>query len=114
MSSKWIPEIMYEETTEEGVSSNIPFILVPKEEQMPKLLFMFESRETDEKEPGPDGEDLPIYEWDLHQYANMLTLKEKLPVHTFDIVRQALGLEPINVAAKKGAEITQKIRSNLS
>ena len=53
----WIPEIMYEESSGEG-SSNLPFIQVPKGEEMPKLLFMFESRQTDETEPGPEGEHL--------------------------------------------------------
>ena len=56
----WIPEIMYEEPSqEEGLSSNIPFIPVPNDQEMPKLLYVFESRETGEFEPGPEGEDLP-------------------------------------------------------
>ena len=47
MSEKWIPEIMYEDS-EEG-SSNIPFIMVPENEKMPKLLYVFESRQTDKQ-----------------------------------------------------------------
>ena len=35
--SDWIPEIMYEES-DEGLSSHIPFILVPKNEEMPKFI----------------------------------------------------------------------------
>ena len=39
----WIPEIMYEETSEEeGLSSNIPFIPVPNNQEMPKLIYIFE------------------------------------------------------------------------
>ena len=34
MTSKWFPEIMYEES-EDGGSSKIPFVMVPKEEKMP-------------------------------------------------------------------------------
>ncbi len=75
--SRWIPEIMYEES-EDGLTSKIPFIQVPETEEMPGILFVFESRETGEFEPGPDGEEMPVTELDLHQYANMATLKEKL------------------------------------
>ena len=108
----WMPEIMYEE--ENGISSKIPFIAVPSGKKMPKLLFIFESRETGEIEPGSDGEDLPVVQLDLHQYADMVVLKEKLDADTYDRVRAALGLEPVASAASKGAKITQNIRKNLS
>ena len=77
MPSSWIPEILYEENPD-GLSSNIPFIQVPEGEEMPKILFIFETRETGEFEPGPDGEEMPVTEMDLHQYANMITLKNNL------------------------------------
>jgi hypothetical protein len=109
---KWIPEIMYEES-EDGISSNIPFILVPKEETMPRFLFIFESRDTGEVEPGPEGNPIPMLEMDLHQYADMNQLKENLDEFTYDKVRSALGLEPLRVAAEKGRKITDKIRGNL-
>ena len=112
MTTKWIPEIMYEEG-EEGGSSSIPFIMVPSDESMPQLLYIFESRNTDEIEPGPDGEELPIVEWDLHQYADMLVLKENLDPETYDTVRQALGLETMSVATAKGVEITNSVMENL-
>jgi hypothetical protein len=107
----WIPEIMYEES-EEG-SSNIPFIMVPKGELMPRMLFIFESRQTDVTEPGFDGEEVPVFEWDLHQYADMAVLKNKLDLQTYDKVRNALGLEPLKVAEVKGAEIGKNVRNNL-
>ena len=109
----WIPEIMYEEA-EEGTSSSIPFIMVPKEEKMPRILFIFESRETDVTEPNLEGDEVPVYEWDLHQYADMLVLKNKLDTVTFDKVRDALGLEPLDAATKKGEQITKKVRNNLN
>ena len=74
--SNWIPEILYEEAEEGGLSSHIPFIQVPESEEMPKMLFVFESRETGEFEPGPNGEELPVTELDLYQYANMNYLKQ--------------------------------------
>ena len=76
MSSKWVPEIMYEES-EEG-SSNIPFIMVPKEQEMPKMLYVFESRQTEMTEPNHEGNEVPVFEWDLHQYADMAVLKNNL------------------------------------
>ena len=109
---KWIPEIMYEES-EDGISSKIPFVIVPKDEEMPKFLFIFESRDTGELEMGPDGNPIPMLEMDLHQYADMNQLKENLDSNTYDVVREALGLEPLLVAATKGKKITDKIRTNL-
>ena len=81
--SRWVPEIMYEEASE-GLSSHIPFIQVPTEEDMPRMLFIFESRETGEFEPGPNGEDLPVTELDLHQYADMAILKDNLTPPEYD------------------------------
>ena len=114
MSEKhWIPEIMYEETPEEGFTSNIPFIPVPENEEMPIILYVFESRETGEFEPGPKGEDLPVTEMELHQYADMSLLKQNLDLSTYDLVREALGLEPLKEAAEKGKEITNNVRQNI-
>ena len=111
MTTSWIPEIMYEES-DEG-SSNIPFIMVPKNETMPALLYMFESRATGEEEPGLDGNPVPIVEWDLHQYADMAILKENLTSAVYDKVREALGLESMTEAVKKGKKISDKIRGNV-
>ena len=107
----WIPEIMYEESPD--AASNIPFIQVPTGEEMPKLLFMFESRQIDETEPGPDGEELPVFEWDLHQYADMAVLKDALRPELYDEVRIALGLQPMAEAVAAGSQITQNVRTTL-
>lgn len=108
----WYPEIVYEEEMG-GSSSKIPFILVPKGQSMPTLLYIFESRDTGEKEPGADGTDLPVFEMDLHQYADMATLKNNLAPELYDQVRLSLGLETMEAASKKGAKITQSVRKNL-
>lgn len=110
--SKWIPEIVYEEVSDGG-SSAIPFVMVPSDEVMPELIYIFESRETDDFEPGPDGEELPIVEWDLHQYADMNILKENLDLETYDKVRNVLGLESFISASEKGTRITDRVRDNL-
>ena len=109
----WVPEIMYEEA-QDGASSQIPFIMVPEKEEMPKLLYMFESRETGTFEPGAEGEEVPVIEWELHQYADMAILKENLTMIEYDNVRFALGLEPLLSAAQKGSKITQNIRDKIS
>lgn len=107
--TNWVPEIVYEES-DDGMSSQIPFIHVPKEQGMPALLFIFESRETGESEPGLSGEEVPVTELDLYQYANMNILKEKLTWVEYDNVRFALGLESMRTAAVKGAKITSNIK----
>jgi hypothetical protein len=100
-SNNWIPEIMYEEA-DDGMSSNIPFIMVPNGEVMPGMIFIFESRDTGEFEPNEEGNPVPILEMDLHQYADMLTLKNGLDEETYDKVRACLGLQPLREAAVAG------------
>ena len=112
-TSNWVPEICYEEA-EDGLTSKIPFIHVPEDEEMPKILFVFESRDTGETEPGLAGEEVPVTEIDLHQYANMNVLKEKLNWAEYDNVRFALGLESVKTAAIKGQKITSNVRVAIS
>jgi hypothetical protein len=107
--SNWIPEIMYEEG-DDGLTSNIPFIMVPQNEEMPKVVFIFE---TGEFEPNLEGEPVPIMEMDLHQYADMAILKEGLDSETYDRIRAVLNLRPLREAAAAGRKITENVRKNL-
>jgi hypothetical protein len=111
--SNWIPEILYEDAADDGLTSHIPFIQVPEDETMPMLLYVFESRETGEIEPGPNGEELPVTELDLHQYADMAILKKNLDLIEYDNVRFALGLQSMSDAVVQGREITTNIRQKL-
>ena len=111
-NNNWIPEIMYEES-EDGMTSNIPFIMVPQNEIMPKVVFIFESRETGEYEPNEEGDPVPIMEMDLHQYADMAILKSGLDAKTYDVVRNVLGLQPLKEAVAAGQKITDNVRKNL-
>jgi hypothetical protein len=111
---QWVPEIFYEEADDAGLTSHIPFISVPEGEDMPGMLFIFESRETGEFEPGPDGEELPVIEMTLAQYANTETLKKNLDAETYDLVRAALGLQPLKEASEAGRKITDNIRAAVS
>lgn len=109
----WVPEIMYEEDVN-GVAQTLPFILVPDGEQMPTFLFIWEQTETGEFEPGPNGEEIPIVEADLRQYARMDVLKNKLSLTDYDKVRAALGLEPLSTATAKGRAISGQVRQNVT
>lgn len=110
--SSWVPEIAYEEA-EGGVTSNIPFISVPKDEEMPKVLFIFESRDTGEIEPGSNGEDVPVVDLELHQYVDMAVLKAGLTAPEYDRVRHVLGLLPLAQASASGKKITDRVREKL-
>ena len=111
-SNQWVPEIVYEES-EDGLTSKIPFIHVPEDVEMPGMLFIFESRDTGEFEPGSEGEEVPVVELNLHQYVNMSRLKAGLTEEEYDKVRYILGLEPLREATEKGQQITGRIRDTL-
>jgi hypothetical protein len=107
-SKQWIPEIVYEEG--EG---QLPFIHVPPEQDDPKLLFIFVSRQTGEVEPGPEGEDIPVLEMDLRQFVDLSVLKAGLTEGEYDKCRSLLGLEPLRTAVEKGKSITKNVRDNV-
>lgn len=111
--SNWVPEIMYEEDVR-GVAQALPFILIPKDEVMPRFLLIWAHTDTGEIEPGPKGEEIPIVESELKQYAQMDVLKSKLSREDYDKVRTALGLESLSSATRKGQEITSKAVVNAS
>lgn len=111
--SNFIPEIVYEEAEEGGAIGHIPFIDVPLDQEMPKILFVFESRNSGEFEIGSDGNPLPIVERTLQQYALMDVLKEKLRPELYDEVRDALGLKPMKEAVAAGRNLTDRVRKNL-
>ena len=60
-----------------------------------------------------EGDEVPVFEWDLHQYADMAVLKNNMTPVEYDNVRFALGLESLVFASKKGSEISQKIRNKV-
>ena len=106
---KWVPEIMYEEYEEDSISGGLPFIQVPDDKEMPDILFMFGSQTTGEFEPDLEGNPEPIVEMELYQYACMHYLKDSLDSDTYDKVRVALGLQPLNQAVKAGMKLSGKI-----
>lgn len=109
----WVPEIVYEDT-DEGQLGNLPLIHVPGDQQMPRFLLIWEARETGDFEPGLSGEDVPVVDWELRQYAHMEVLKEGLTPAEYDRVRSVLGLKPLKEAVKEGQEISQRVRENVA
>src|SRR3990167_5135608 len=113
--TKWLPEICYSDSDDENVlgGSTIPFINVPRGEEMPKLLFIFECKDSGEVEPDSEGNELSIVNWDLRQYVLLHILKQNLKKDTYDEVRSALDLLPLDEAIEKGKKITESVRNNL-
>lgn len=109
--SSWTPEVSYESDDDGGQLGNLPLIHVPSGEEMPPVLFIWEARETGEFEPGPEGEEVPVVEWDLRQYCKMDVLKEGLSTAEYDLVRGALGLEPMATAVPAGQAVSQRVRN---
>ena len=103
-NSSWMPEIVYEEG-----GSKIPYIHVPPDVEDPAFLFIFLSRQTGETEPGDDGEEVPIVEMDLRQYADMLILKQRLTPEEYDNIRRVLGLLPLSEAEEKGRLMLKRV-----
>ena len=104
MTHKWLPEIYYEEN-KEGLTNGLPFVKVPTDKEMPSAIFLCELKEIKEEEQN---------EMFVHMFCNMTTLKHNLDKETYDRVRACMGLEPVDVAAKKGKEITDRVNNNIS
>lgn len=107
--------IIYYEQNEEGEETNlIPYIEVQKEEDFPPVLFISEYRHTGEFEPDEEGNPAPIVDMYLHMFADTEILKEKLDPQTFDKVRKALGLKPLQQASEEGQEVLDNIQKNIN
>lgn len=103
----WMCDLMYEE------GSNVPFITVPENKDMPRRLFVYEFKMTGEYEPGPDGQDAPKMDAMIHQYFDYDELAKVLDAETLDKVRLYFGLERLEEARKKGSKLVEKVESNV-
>ena len=110
---KWVPEICYEDYEEAELTGGLPFIQVPKDLDVPDVLFMFASKDTGEHDVGVDGEPEPIVEMELYQYACMQYLQEGLDADVYDKVRVCLGLLPLNEARQKGKSSVDSFVKNI-
>ena len=105
---QWVPDICYEEYEDSELTSGLPFMQIPKEKEVPNILFFFASTETEEFDVGADGEPEPIVEMELYQFACMQYLQEGLSIEDYDKVRDCLGLLTIEEARAKGKTIVAK------
>ena len=105
---QWVPEICYEEYEQSELTNGLPFIQIPKEKEVPDVLFFFASTETGEFDVGLEGEPEPIVEMELYQFACMKYLQDGLSVEDYDKVRVCLGLLPVDEARSKGRNLAVK------
>jgi len=104
-----IPVIYYDDEDESGNVNPIPYIPMEVGDQWPFILFIQEYRDTGEFEPDSSGNPQPICDMYMHKFVDLEYLKEKLDPETNDVVRVALGMEPLKKAQEKGAKILDKV-----
>ena len=110
-----LPVILYEEPSgknDKGIS--MPYIEVPKEGQMPPMLFIFEYKHTGETEPDDRGREVAIVDQIPHKYVDMEYLKDRLSPELNDQIRVALGMKPLQVAKEEGQKIMDKVMFQVS
>jgi len=110
---KWVPEIVYEEYEEGGLTNGLPFITIPDDKEMPGILFFLGTNNTGEYEPDSNGDPQPIVEVEVYQFACMKYLEESLSEEDYDKVRVALGLEAKLDARKKGVALSKKMTQEI-
>lgn len=110
---KWVPEIVYEEYDEGGLTNGLPFITIPDDKEMPGILFFLGTNNTGEYEPDSNGDPQPIVEVEVYQFACMKYLEESLSEEDYDKVRVALGLEAKMDARKKGVALSKKMTKEI-
>lgn len=112
MNKNWKPEIFYEDYSKsdesKSITSGLPFINVPKDHNMPGVLFICEARDISEEDNELEKEII------VHSYYNSLELKDKLDKETYDKVRIAIGLKPLKEAQVLGSNITMSINENIA
>ena len=110
----WVPEIVYEEYEGTGLTDGLPFINIPKDKEMPGILFFLGTQETGEFEPDENGDPQPIVEVEVFQFACMKYLESELSPEDYDKVRIALGLESKMAARKKGLKTSAEMVNNIA
>ena len=117
----FIPEILYEAPNYPGEKvSPIPYIVIPKDKDMPGGLFFMEYRQTGEHEVGDAGKPEEIMDGPFpHMYVDFNHLEQVL-LETFpgidmpaavDKIRVGLGLKPLAQARKEGNELLERVVS---
>lgn len=116
----FIPPILYHTPEFEGAMPDpIPYMLIPKDKDMPVGVFIMENRQTGEYEPGPTGLDEEIIDGPYpHMFVDFAYLVECMEIlfPNLDIkwaereIRIALGLLPTKEQSRAaGEEILKKV-----
>lgn len=115
----FIPEILYEAPNYIGEKvSPIPYMVIPKNKDMPAGLFLMEYRQTGEQEVGDSGKPEEIMDGPYpHMYVDFKHV-EKVLLDSFkdidinvavDKIRVGLGLMPLTKARADGNEIINRV-----
>lgn len=115
----FIPEILYESPSYPGEKvSPIPYMVIPKDKDMPVGLFLMRYSQTGEYEVGDSGKPEEIMDGPHpHMFVDFKhleeVLKESFPnLHmgdAIDKIRIGLGLKPLAKARKDGNELIDRV-----
>lgn len=114
-----IPEILYESPSYPGEKvSPIPYVIIPKDKDMPVGLFLMRYTQTGEFEVGDSGKPEEIMDGPHpHMFVDFKHLEEVLH-ETFpnlhmgdavDKIRVGLGMKPLAKARKDGNELLDRV-----
>lgn len=117
----FIPEILYESPNYPGEKvSPIPYMVIPKDKDMPAGLFLMRYTQTGEFEVGDNGKPEEIMDGPHpHMFVDFkhleTVLHEAFPnLHmgdAIDKIRVGLGMKPLAKARKEGNELLQRVVS---
>jgi len=115
----FIPEILYESPNYPGEKvSPIPYMVIPKDKDMPVGLFLMRYTQTGEYEVGDSGKPEEIMDGPHpHMFVDFKHLEnvlhESFPnLHmgiAIDKIRVALGLKPLAKARKDGNDLLDRV-----
>jgi hypothetical protein len=117
----FIPEILYEAPNYPGEKvSPIPYMVIPKDKDMPAGLFLMEYRQTGEYEVGDSGKPEEIMDGPHpHMFVDFKylekVLEERFPKSemgdVIDTIRIGLGMKPLSKAKKDGTDLLDRVVS---
>jgi len=107
-----IPVIYYEEQKPGDPVNPIPYIEIGLKEDMPKVLFISEYKETGEFDIDTGVGSVPIVDMIIHKFVDLDHLQKVLKPKQFDKVRVALGMKPLKEAQRQGKPLLKKIEQN--
>jgi len=115
----FIPEILYESPSYPGEKvSPIPYMVIPKDKDMPVGLFLMRYTQTGEYEVGDSGKPEEIMDGPHpHMFVDFKHLEEVLKdtfpnLHmgdAIDKIRIGLGLKPLAKARKDGNDLLDRV-----